>query len=459
MAQTKLKSKNFSDCSSIDVSRSDDSSSCTSESSGYDRHEEHIGTTWYQTLMHLLKGNIGTGLLGLPLAIKNAGIVLGPLSLIVICAISVHCMDLLVRCARHLCRRKQCLLLDYGCTVASAMEGTPSAWLRTHSVWARWIVDTLLVTMQLGFCCAYFVFLADNVKQVIEAAHATTSNCHSNETVLIKNTMNSRVYMLFLLPLFLLLSFVRSLKYLAFFSLLANVAMLISIVMIYKYIIKDIPNPSNLPYVAGWRSYTLFFGTAIFASECIGTVLPLENKMQRPHQFRPVLYFGMFLVTVLYVSLGTLGYLRFRDKVMSSITLSLPNCWLYQSVKLLYCFAVFISYALQFYVAAEIIIPIATSRVQERFTKAVQLSLRVLMVFFTGTVAVFVPHLDIVISLVGSAGSNVLTLIIPPCLELATYYLDGISHFTICKNILIIFIGCLGFVVGTSVSLWELASR
>nr|XP_033783578.1 proton-coupled amino acid transporter 1-like [Geotrypetes seraphini] len=459
MVKTTLERENFSDYSSKNTSHIDESSSCTSESSDHEKLDEDVGTTWYQTFMHLIKANIGTGLLSLPLAIKNAGIVLGPISLIIICGISVHCMDLLVRCAHHLCRRKQYILLDYGCTVACAMEATPSTWLRAHSIWARWIVDFLLVVMQLGLCCVYIVFLADNVKQVVEAAHATTSDCHSNETGLITNTMDSRFYMLIFLPFFILLSFIQNLKYLAFFSLIANVAVLISVFLIYKYIVRDIPNPSNLPYVADWRSYTLFFGTAIFACECIGTVLPLENKMQNPKQFQPVLYVAMLLVTVIYVSMGTLGYLRFRDKVMASITLSLPNCWLYQCVKLFYCFAIFISYILQFYVAAEIVIPHATARVKEKFTLFVNLFLRVAMVFFTCALAIFVPHLDIVISLVGSASSNVLALIIPACLELTTYYLDGISRFKICKNILIIIIGIVGFVVGTLVSLWELASR
>ncbi|XP_030067584.1 proton-coupled amino acid transporter 1 isoform X2 [Microcaecilia unicolor] len=377
----------------------------------------------------------------------------------VICGIAVHCMDMLVRCAHHLCRRKQCPFLDYGDTVASALEGTPSPWLRAHAIWGRRIIDLLLIVTQLGFCCVYFVFLADNVKQVVEAAHATTSNCHSNETVVLKNTMDSRLYMVCFLPFLVLLVFIQNLKYLAVFSLLANIAMLVSVIMIYQYILRDIPNPSSLPYVTDWRSYTLFFGTAIFAAEGIGTILPLENKMQRPQQFRPVLYVGMLLVTVLYVSMGTLGYLRFGDTIMASITLSLPNCWLYQSVKLLYSFAIFITYALQFYVAAEIIIPAATSRVAERWTLFVNLTVRILLVCLTCILAILIPRLDIVISLVGSVSSSVLALIIPPFLEIATYYSEGISHWAIFKNILIGLVGFLGFVAGTSVSLWELASR
>nr|XP_014351614.1 PREDICTED: proton-coupled amino acid transporter 1 [Latimeria chalumnae] len=372
--------------------------------------------------------------------------------------VAVHCMDMLVKCSRHLCDKLQRPFLDYGDAVQCGLEVGPVAWLRSHSYLGRRLVHVFLILTQLGFCCVYFVFLAVNIKQVVGAANGTTSECSSNSTVVLTDTMDTRIYLLCFLPFIILLVYIRNLKWLSPFSLLANVVMLVSLVILYQYIARDIPDPRNLPFVAGWRTFPLFFGTAIFAFEGIGVILPLENRMQKPREFPFVLFLGMGIVTSLYISLGTLGYLRFGHSIEGSVTLNLPNCWLYQSVKILYSFGIFITYALQFYVPAEIIIPPAVALVPERWVLLVDLGIRTVMVLLTGLLAILIPKLELVIALVGSVSSSTLALIIPPILEIFTFYNQGLSRWRIAKDVLISIVGFIGFVTGTYVTLWELVS-
>ncbi|XP_029411275.1 proton-coupled amino acid transporter 2 [Nannospalax galili] len=389
------------------------------------------GITAFQTLIHLVKGNMGTGILGLPLAVKNAGILMGPLSLLMMGLIPCHCMHILilVRCAQHFCRRLNKPFMDYGDTVMHGLEASPSTWLQSHAHWGRHIVSFFLIITQLGFCCVYVVFLADNLKQVCSPRGEGSGR---------EGGRGERSFSPSRLPH-------------TFLHLSPS-----GLIVIEQERSTGIPDPSQLPLVANWKTYPLFFGTAIFSFESIGVVLPLENKMKDPRHFPAILSLGMFIVTALYITVGALGYLRFEDGIKASITLNLPNCWLYQLVKVLYIMGILCTYALQFYVPAEIIIPVAVSRVSKHWTLSVDLSTRLAMVCLTCMLAILIPRLDLVISLVGSVSSSALALIIPPLLEITTFYSEGMSPLTILKDALISILGFVGFVAGTYQTLNEL---
>ncbi|XP_055968333.1 proton-coupled amino acid transporter 2-like [Sorex fumeus] len=414
------------------------------------------GITEFQALVHLVKGNVGTGILGLPLAMKNSGVLVGPISLLAMGFVATYCMHILVRCAQHLCRKLNKPFLDYGETVRHSLEASPNAWLRRHAHWGRRTIIFFLVVTQLGFCCVYIVFLADNLKQVVEAANSTTTDCGAGHAAELVPTVDSRLYMLGLLPVLGLLAMFRNLRVLTVLSLLANASMLVSLAILTQYIVQEIPDPSRLPLGSSWRTYPLFFGTAVFSFESIGMVLPLENKMKDARRFPTILSLGMALVTILYTLVAVLGYLRFGDEIEASITLNLPNCWLYQSVRVLFVLGILCSYALQLYVPAEIIVPWALARVPERWALLLDLGIRLAMVGLTGVLAVLIPRLDLVLALVGSVSSSALALIIPPLLEVVTFSAEGLSPLTLAKDALISLLGLLGFVVGTYQSLDEL---
>nr|CAD7201109.1 unnamed protein product [Timema douglasi] len=200
----------------------------------------------------------------------------------------------------------------------------------------------------------------------------------------------------------------------------------------------------------------------VFVATSIKQVMPLENSMKNPGHFLGcpgVLNAGMFVVVTLYAIIGFFGYLKYGESTNASVTLNLPSeHTLAQVVKILIAAAILLTYGLQYFIATDITWPMLEKRVDKRWSSTLQNIYRILTVAITVCVAIAVPNLGPIISLVGAVCYSTLGLLCPVVIDLVTNWEGGLGtwYWVLWKDSFIILFWLAALLTGTYTSVLDI---
>ena len=382
-----------------------------------------------KTLGHLYIAFVGAGILGLPYAFMRSGLLPGALLMGTVSFLSYFCMLMLIQCKRAVGR-------DAVQTYSDLAEEV----LGKHG---RSLVDTLLVVSQAGFCIAYVIFITENLY---------LSFGWSKDAILV-----------LMLPLLCVLSLIRSLKSLAPFSILADMASLLGIFFVLYGDVENFSQNEPTDMVTSLSSLPFLFGVSIYCFEGVGMILPIESSVKEPKKFPAVLGIGIFSITFVYIIYGVFGYCAYGEETQEIITLNLPQNWLSKLVRTCMCVGLYFTFPLMLVPVYEITDRLMLSwawferSVSPAKQRAMVDVLRVAVVLLIGLLGRIVPGFGNFISLIGSLCCAMLAFIIPSTLHLKLIARDK-SMLVQAFDIFLFLVGLVGALLGTTDALRHMTS-
>lgn len=360
--------------------------------------------TWAQTFGNVVVSIIGTGVLGLPYAFRVAGWLAGSLG-VALSGLSIcYCMLLLVQCRNRIKQDgtdKTTNIQSYGDLGAKAFGNT-----------GRWITEILVLISQAGGAIAYLIFIGQNLSSLFINHYSVSP---------------SVFIFLLLLPLEIVLSFIRSLSTLAPFSAFADACNILAMAMVIKQDFQLITSSNETRHAFnGALGLPFAAGMAVFCFEGFSMTLALEASMAERKNFRSVLSLAFFGITFGYICFGIFGYLAYGDDTLDIITLNLSDNWLTTAVKLGLCIALAFTFPMMMHPFHDIVDSKLKSstwfhKMCNNAPRAETCGLnvgRALMVALMAVLASYIPAFGNFISLVGSTVCAMLAFVLP-----ATFHL------------------------------------
>lgn len=381
------------------------------------------------TALNIIKTFVGSGLLGLPFGFSQSGVLAGIIVMFIICCMALHTMILLVK-SKHFIVSKGEDVVTFGDVSKYALgKGGQIA------------VDAFLVFTQLGFCCAYVVFIGQNTK------------------IFLGVKWPWEVFCLFWMIVLILLSWIRTLKNIAPLSTIANILIGFGVAVILSGAITSLSykiksgTDLKVNWLVNWSKLPNMVGMIVYSYEGIGFVLPSETVAKKPESYTRILTGCILLTTLNYFLFGCLGYIGFGSDTQEQIIQNLVDyfvgnyTWniLIKIITVCLIFAITATYPLQLFVATDILEEkMFDLSLKSKFEYWRQNNFRMFLVLFTVLIAVSVPKFGLLIGLIGSIGSAALQFIFPSLIYLKLFWVN----MKLIKKILLIGYIIIGVSVG-----------
>jgi proton-coupled amino acid transporter len=339
----------------------------------------------------LLKSFVGTGVLFLPKAFLNGGMVFSSCILLFVAALSYYCFLLL--CSTRL-------------AVPASFGGMGK---KIYGKWMLQLINFSLVISQIGFSSAYIVFVSENLQAFVLAV----TKC--------KTHIEIKYFILMQMVIFLPLSLYRNIQNIQKIAIVADVFILLGLLYLYYYDIYTIAAQHGIADIKPFnpKDWTLFIGTAIFTFEGIGLIIPIQESMKNPKKFPSVLGLVMIIITVVFTSMGALSYAAYGSKTETVVILNMPqDSKFVNSVQFIYSLAILLSTPLQFFPAIEITSKAIFSKTGKNnpYIKWKKNVYRFFMVVICAAIAwLGADDLDKFVAVVGSFACIPLVYIYPVC--------------------------------------------
>ncbi|XP_034825265.1 proton-coupled amino acid transporter-like protein pathetic [Maniola hyperantus] len=396
---------------------------------------------------NIIKASLGSGLLAGPLAFANSGWGIGLLGTFLVGLICGHCVHILVKTSRGCCKLERKPQLTYAETCKAAFQNGPKC-LRPYAMGASIFAEIAMLLTYVGVCCIYTILISDSIKQLIDR-YVPSFNISVEYYCLIT-----------LIPICLLCQ-IKYLKWLAVFSLLANLFLFLTYLICLYYVFGDDITFSDKRAVGDPSRFPAFISTVIFAMEGIGVVMPVENAMKKPQHFLgfpSVLVVAMGMIVFMYSTLGLFGYLRYGDVLRGSITLNLPiDDWPAICAKIFIALSIFFTYPLQYFVVYDIFKKYADPLIKDNYRTVTEVTARTIGVCLCVGIGIALPLLEQIINLVGACFYSILGLIIPGIIETVFKWENlGKGNWVLWKNTIIVIFGLGSLVSGCTVTVMDI---